>query len=146
MCSDSSDPSVVDCVRELWMCRWFEFLHQMTKNMFGWLCETKYSDFFFLELSKIPSKLIKCMRSFRETGKTDDDEMVSYFKRSVQVTFVIIVIFYMTLLLHYCQKNINEFDPQVNHSYSSSKWRIRVPFERADIWSLSIHYCNKVEC
>lgn len=39
--------------------------------------------------------------------------MMLYFKRSIQATFVIVLIFYMTLMLYYRQRNINYFDQQV---------------------------------
>ncbi|XP_065200820.1 fringe glycosyltransferase [Planococcus citri] len=44
--------------------------------------------------------------------------MLPYMKRSVQATCVIIVIFYMTLLVYYRQRSINDYNQQV-----PAKWR-----------------------
>lgn len=59
-------------------------------------------------------------QNFRKIVKKCDDDMLPYLKRSIQATFVIIVIFYMTLLLHYRQRNIDDFTQQVKFLKNSA--------------------------
>lgn len=47
------------------------------------------------------------LQNFQKIAKKSDDDMLPYLKRSIQATFVIIVIFYMTLLMYYRQRDIN---------------------------------------
>jgi hypothetical protein len=51
----------------------------------------------------------------RKNVLKDDEDMLPYLKRSVQATFIVVVIFYMTLLLYYRQRGINDFDQQVSN-------------------------------